>query len=156
MEFSTQLCVDSEAGRQQVSTNMASSDWLQSLQITSLPAIQPYSHQNRLQSYHLNHWLQSLPTRYRLYNLALSKPVTERDLVPDRVAQGHFGYIKFLDQSVVLIWQFPKLLPGTLSHLLPPSVLDLTGKIGLFSSKRKGSLQSNKFSSRLTRGQPFF
>ena len=31
---SIQLCVDSGAGRQQVSTNMASTDWLQSLQIT--------------------------------------------------------------------------------------------------------------------------
>ena len=30
-----------------------------------------------VQSDHLNHWLQSLPTRYRLYNLASSKPVTE-------------------------------------------------------------------------------
>ena len=44
---------------------------------TSLPSIQPYFHQNRLQSDHLNHWLQSLPTRYRLYNLASPKPVTE-------------------------------------------------------------------------------
>ena len=30
---SIQLCVESGAGRQQVSTNMASTDWLQSLQI---------------------------------------------------------------------------------------------------------------------------
>ena len=75
---SIQLCVDSGAGRQQVSTNMASTDWLQSSNHqTSLLAIQPYFHQNRLQSDHLNHWLQSLPTRYRLYNLASPKPVTE-------------------------------------------------------------------------------
>ena len=54
-----------------------------------------------------NYWLQGI-TGYR-------------DLVPDRVAQGHFSYREFLDQAVVLIWQFPKLLPGNLalSHLLP-------------------------------------
>ena len=44
---------------------------------TSLPAIQPYFHHNRLQSDHFNHWLQSLPTRYWLYSLASPKPVTE-------------------------------------------------------------------------------
>ena len=48
---SIQPCVDSGAGRQQVSTNMASTDWLQySNHQTRLPAIQPYFHQNRLQS----------------------------------------------------------------------------------------------------------
>ena len=39
---SIQLCVDSGAGRQQVSTNMASTDWLQSLQITR-PVYRLYS-----------------------------------------------------------------------------------------------------------------
>ena len=39
---SIQLCVDSGAGRQQVSTNMASTDWLQSLQIT-IPVYRLYS-----------------------------------------------------------------------------------------------------------------
>ena len=39
---SIQLCVDSGAGRQQVPTNMASTDWLQSLQITR-PVYRLYS-----------------------------------------------------------------------------------------------------------------
>ena len=39
--------------------------------------MQPYFHQNRLQSHHFNHWLQSLPAKYRPYSLASPKPVTE-------------------------------------------------------------------------------
>ena len=71
--------VDFGVGRQQVSTNMASTDRLQSLLITqtSLPAIQPWFYQNRLQSDYCNNWLQSLPATYRLYSLASPKPVTE-------------------------------------------------------------------------------
>ena len=67
--------VDSGAGRQQVSTNMASSDRLQSLQITR-PVYRLYS-LIFTKTDHFNHWLQSLPTRYRLYSLASPKPVTE-------------------------------------------------------------------------------
>ena len=63
----------------------------------------------------------SLPVLPVTENYWLQEITSYRDLVHVRVAQGHFVYRKFLDQSVVLIWQFPKLLPGnlTLSHLLP-------------------------------------
>ena len=62
----------------------------------------------------------SLPVLPVTENYWLQEIIGYRDRVPDRVAQGHFGYRQFLDQSVVLIWQFPKLLPDNLalSHLL--------------------------------------
>ena len=50
----------------------------------------------------------SLPVLPVTENYWLQEITGYRDLVSDRVAQGHFGYRKFLDQSVVLIWQFPK------------------------------------------------
>ena len=46
----------------------------------------------------------------------LQEIIGYRDLVPDRVAQGHFGYKKLLDQSVVLIWQFPSYYQTTLLY----------------------------------------
>ena len=62
----------------------------------------------------------SLPVLPVTENYWLQEITGYRDLVPVRVAQGNFVYRKILDQSVVLIWQFPKLLPGNLalSHLL--------------------------------------
>ena len=58
----------------------------------------------------------SLPVLPVTENYWLQEITGYRDLVPDRVAQGHFGYRKFLDQSVVLIWQFPSYYQATLSY----------------------------------------
>ena len=67
--------VDLGTGRQQVSTNMSSTDRLQSS--NHIPFYWLYSLVFTKTGHIFNNWLQSLPTRYWLYSLASPKPVTE-------------------------------------------------------------------------------